>query len=160
MKKKFVFIMAVLLFSNSWLMAQKDSVVSLPIITVTATTQVSNELNDAFFKAFPDAINVNWYKFDKDYLVKFIQNDMEHNSLFKKNGWMKYDVSFGYAENLPDQHRQMVEDAYPEFKIIRTFRVVEGGRDIWVVNLESINSFVTTRLENNELEEVQRFNKS
>jgi hypothetical protein len=141
-------------------MAQRDSVVSLPTITVTATTQVTNELNDAFFKSFPDAINVNWYKMDKDYMVKFIENDMEHNSLYKKNGVMKYDISFGYAENLTGEHRQMVEDAYSDFKIIRAFHVLEGGRDIWVVNLEGMNGFVIVRIENSELEEVQRFNKS
>ncbi|HSN08993.1 MAG TPA: hypothetical protein VLS85_08135 [Hanamia sp.] len=160
MKKKFVFMIVALLFSNAWLMAQKDSIVALPTITVTATTQVSEKLNDAFFKAFPDAINVNWYKLDKDYLAKFIENDMEHNSLFKKNGWMKYDVSFGYAENLPEEHRRMVENAYPDHKIIRAFRVLEEGRDIWVVNLEGTNNYVIARVENSELEEVQRFNKS
>lgn len=160
MKKQVVILLTVFLFAGGRLLAQKDSVVSLPPITVTATTQISNVLANAFEKTFPEAINVYWYKFDKDYLAKFIENDMSHNALFRKNGVMKYDVSFGYADNLPAETRQMVESAYPEYNITRAFRVKEGGRDIWVVNLESVNSYVTARVEDNELEEVQHFTKS
>lgn len=160
MKKKLVLILAVLLFSGSAVMAQNDSIVSLPPITVTANTEVGTSVNNAFMKTFPDAMNVSWYKFDKDYLARFIENDMDHNALFKKNGVLKYDISFGYAQNLPADVLQTVEAGYPDHKITRTFRVKEGGRDIWVVNLEGINNYVTARVENNELEEVQRFNKS
>lgn len=160
MKKQVVLILAVFLFCSSQLIAQNDSIVSLPAITITATTEVNSVVNNAFLKTFPEAINVNWYKFDKDYLAKFIENDMNHNALFKKNGVLKYDVSFGYESNLPDDVRQMVTSGYPDHRITRAFRVMEGGRDIWIVNLEGINNYVIARVENNEMEEVQRFNKS
>ena len=160
MKKQLVLILAVLLFSESRLIAQNDSIVSLPPITITATSEVGTSVNNAFMKTFPDAMNVSWYKFDKDYLSRFIENDMDHNALFKKNGVLKYDVSFGYSQNLPGDVLHTVEAAYPDHQITRTFRVKEGGRDIWVVNLEGIKNYVTARIENNELEEVQRFNKS
>ena len=160
MKKQMVLTLAVFLYSGIGLMAQNDSIVSLPPITITATSEVGTSVNNAFMKTFPDAMNVSWYKFDKDYLARFIENDMDHNALFKKNGVLKYDVSFGYAQNLPDDVLQTVEGAYPDHKITRTFRVKEGGRDIWVVNLEGIKNYVTARVENNELEEVQRFIKS
>lgn len=160
MKKQLVLILAVLFFSESWSMAQNDSIVSLPTITITANTEVGTSVNNAFMKTFPDAMNVSWYKFDKDYLARFIENDMDHSALFKKNGILKYDVSFGYAPNLPADVLQTVEAAYPDHQIIRTFRVKEEGRDIWIVNLEGIKNYVTARIENNELEEVQRFNKS
>ena len=160
MKKQFIFILAVLLFSTSRLVAQNDSIVSLPAITITANTEVSSVVNNAFTRTFPEAINLQWYKFDKDYLARFIENDMDHNALFKKNGMMKYDVSFGYENNLPDDIHKMVSEAYPDYKITRAFRVKEGDRDIWVVNLEGIKNYVIARIENNELEEVQKFNKS
>ena len=160
MKKQLVLILAVLFFSVSRSMAQNDSIVSLPPITVMANTEVGTSVNNAFMKTFPDAMNVSWYKFDKDYLARFIESDMDHNALFKKNGVLKYDVSFGYAQNLPGEILKTVEAAYPDHQITRTFRVKEGERDIWVVNLEGIKNYVTARVENNELEEVQRFNKS
>ena len=85
MKRQLMILMVSLLIGNSSLFAQEDSLVTLPEITVTGSTKVSNELNSAFSKAFPEAENVHWYKVDKDYLSTFIQNDMDHNALFKKN---------------------------------------------------------------------------
>lgn len=160
MKKQVVLVMAVFLFCSSQLIAQNDSIVSLPAITVKATTQVTSVVNSAFKRTFPGATNVNWYKFDKDYLAKFIKNDMNHNALFKKNGVLKYDVSFGYESHLPEDVRQMVTSRYAHYQITRTFRVQEGDRDIWVVNLEGTKNYVIARVENDEIEEVQRFNKS
>jgi hypothetical protein len=153
-------IVAFLLACWSPSFAQEDSVVTLPTITVTSTADVPSVVNNALDRTFPDAFNLSWYKYDKDYLARFIENDMDHNALFKKNGVLKYDVSFGYESNLPEDVLQMVQASYPDHKITRTFRVQEGGRDIWVVNLESINNYVIARVEQDQLEEVQRFNKS
>ncbi len=160
MKKQIVLILAVFLICNSRLIAQNDSVVSLPPITITAITEVGSAVNNAFSQTFPDAINVSWYKFDKDYLARFIENDMDHNAMFKKNGVLKYDVSFGYENNLPEGVHEIVTSTYPDHKITRAFRVKEGDRDIWVVNLEGVKNYVIARVEDNELEEVRRFNKS
>lgn len=152
-------LMVSLLIGNSSLFAQEDSLVTLPEITVTGSTKVSNELNSAFSKAFPEAENVHWYKVDKDYLSTFIQNDMDHNALFKKNGVLKYDISFGYAQHLPEDIRNLVESSYSDFKITRAIEVKEAGRDIWVVNLEGMNNYVIARVEDQQIEEVQRFAK-
>jgi len=161
MKRQIMIILSALLFCNSQLFAQdKDSVVSLPEITITNSSKVSNVLNTAFVKTFPDAENVRWYKLSKDYLAKFIKNDMDHNALFKKNGSLKYDISFGYQENLPEDIRNLVESSYSDFKITRAVEVKEAGRDIWVVNLEGMNNYVIARVEDQQLEEVERFKKT
>lgn len=161
MKTRIMIILSALLFCNSQLSAQnKDSVVSLPEISITGSTKVSNVLNNAFVKTFPDAENVRWYKLSKDYLAKFIKKDMDHNALFKKNGVLKYDISFGYEENLPADIRNLVQTSYSDFKITRAINVKEGGRNIWVINLDGINNYVIVRVEDQELEEVQRFKRS
>lgn len=160
MKTRIFIILAFLLACGKPSFAQEDSVITLPTITVTSTAEVPSVVNRAFDKTFPEAMNLSWYKYDKDYLARFIENDMDHNALFKKNGMLKYDVSFGYESNLPEDVLQTVQGAYPDHKITRTFRVQEGGRDIWVVNLESLNNYVIARVEENQLEEVQRYNKS
>lgn len=154
-------ILASLLLGNSQLFAQeKDSLITLPEITITGSTKVSNVLNKAFTRAFPNAERVSWYKLNKDFLTKFIQNDMDHNALFKKNGVMKYDISFGYEEHLPEEVRNMVQSSYSDFKITRAIDVKEAGRDIWVVNLEGMKNYVIVRVEDQQLEEVQRFKKA
>lgn len=161
MKKKIVAILAVLLFSNSLIFAQeKDSVVTLPEITITGSSKVSNELGKAFHKTFPDAKQLRWYKVDQDYLAKFIKNDMDHNALFKKNGYLKYDISYGHEKDLPEETRKMIQSAYADYNITGAINVKSAGREIWVVHLEGLKNYVTVRVEEQEMEEVQRFVKS
>lgn len=160
MKKLVMAIFTVLLFSSSWIYAQEDTVITLPEITVTGSTKVSNDLNKAFKKAFPGAEELRWYKQNKDYLAKFIKDDVSHNALFKKNGFLKYDISFGYENNLPGEVLKMVMDTYQDFNITRAVNVKSAGRDIWVVNLEGMRNYVIVRVEDQELEEVRRMDKS
>ena len=160
MKKLVMAIFTVLFFSSSWIYAQEDTVITLPEITVTGSTKISNDLNKAFKKAFPGAEDLRWYKQNKDYLAKFIKDDVDHNSLFKKNGFLKYDISFGYEKNLPGDVLKMVQDAYTDFNITRAVNVKSAGRDIWVVNLEGMRNYVIVRVEDQALEEVKRMDKS
>jgi hypothetical protein len=162
MKKQFLAFLAVLFIGNIQLYAQdKDSVVSLPEITVTSPVKVSNQLDNAFKSTFPNAENLSWYKHDKDYLAKFIADDMDHSALFKKNGYMKYDISYGHEYNLPEETLQLVKSHYNnEFAITTAINVKEGGRNIWVVHLEGDKDYVTIRIEDQDLEEVERYKKA
>ena len=54
----------------------------------------------------------------------------------------------------------MVRDAYQDFNITRAVNVKSAGRDIWVVNLEGMRNYVIVRVEDEELEEVRRMDKS
>lgn len=161
MKKKFLICAMVIAIPLSQLLSQvKDSIVQLPTVTVTSIAMVSKEVNKSFKKAFPDAENLRWYRQNKDYLAKFISEDMHHNSLFKKNGVLKYDVAYGYENNLPEEIRKQVQSGYEEFKITRVFNVKQAGRNIWVINLEGLKNNVMVRAEEGEMEEVNRFAKT
>ncbi|HUZ57742.1 MAG TPA: hypothetical protein VMU83_03065 [Hanamia sp.] len=71
----------VLLFGSTRLSAQnKDSLITLPTITVTSGTVVSMEVDKAFKKTFPDAQNLKWYMLDKNYLAKFIEKDLKQQN--------------------------------------------------------------------------------
>jgi hypothetical protein len=161
MKKPIILMsVAIQFFSIAVFSQQKDTVVTLPEITITKSVNVTMEVDKAFVKAFPDAQNVKWYTLQKDFLAKFMENDVKHNALFKKNGYMKYDIGFGKEENLPDRIKKMIVDAYQEFKITNATNVKSAGRDIWVVNLEGIKSYIIVRVEEEELEEVKRYTKA
>lgn len=160
MKNKTILWMFILILPVTKLLAQeKDTIIQLPTVTVTASSKVTKEVNSAFAKAFPDAQNLKWYTLDKDYLAKFISNDMNHNTLYKKNGYLKYDISFGKEKDLPENNRKKVQDSYQEFTITRVANVKESGRNIWVVNLESQKNYVLVRMEEDEMEEVQKIAK-
>ena len=85
---------------------QTDTIITLPEIRLTAPSAVNANVTSAFRRAFPDAENLRWYRYDKDYLAKFIMYDMDHNSLFRKSGVMKYDISYGFERHIPEKIKE------------------------------------------------------
>ncbi len=160
--KKHLFISSILIcfLTNELSAQQKDSVVVLPTVTVTSTSIVTKEVDKSFKKSFPNAENLKWYKLNKNYLAKFIQNDMKHNTLIAENGNIKYDISYGTESNLPEDLLVRIKGGYSEYNITRVANIKESNRNIWVINLESLKHIVLVRIEEDEMEEVERLNKS
>jgi len=138
----------------------KGKVVTLPEIRVKATTEVNQRLYDAFRKSFPEAENLAWYKYDKDYLAKFIIKDMSHNALFRQKGSMVYDISYGYEHNLPEDTKELINNNYDNYKVIRAINIKAGIRNIWVIKLEGMKKYLTVRIEDKEIDEVESYFKA
>ncbi len=138
----------------------KDSVITLPEIKVTSLAAVNADVASAFRRSFPGAQNLKWYQYDRDYIAKFILRDMDHNTLYRKNGVMVYDISYGYEKHLPENVRDIVNRAYDNYKIIRGIRINAQGREIWMVKMEGMKKYVTVRVEEGELDEVESFYKA
>ncbi len=161
MKKKIIVAAFLIGTGVSPLLAQqKDSVITLEPVTIATEAKVPAEVDKSFKKAFPDAQNLKWYEMNKYYLAKFIQKDMKHRTLYRKNGSIQYDISYGTEVNLPENIRKAILETYTEFDIIRVANVKEAGRNIWVINLENPKHLVLVRVEEDEVEEVERYNKS
>lgn len=151
----FLFITAVKLFSQ-----EKNEMTTLPTVTVTSETIVNKEIDKAFKKAFPNAQLLDWYEVNKMYLIKFIKDEMKHNALYSQKGFLKYDISFGNEKNLSKDLLGKIQNAYEEYDITAVSNVKEGGRNIWVINLENPKHLVLARIENDELEETFKYNKN
>ena len=161
MKKQVIAALLVVCIGTGKLIAQeKDSVTTLPTITVTTATVVNKEVDKAFKKSFPKATNLKWYDMNKFYLARFIENDMKHQTLFTQKGFLKYDISYGFEQHLPAEIRDRIKGAYEAYRIIHVANVKEAGRNIWVTNLESLNHLVLVRVEEDEMEEVEKYSKS
>ena len=139
---------------------ERDSVITLPEIKVTSLASVNADVSNAFRRSFPDAQNLKWYQYDRDYIAKFILKDMDHNTLFRKSGMMIYDISYGYEKHVPESVRSVVNRAYDNYKIIRGIHITAQGRDIWMVKLEGMKKYLTVRVEEGELDEVESFYKA
>ena len=161
MKKTSLLLYISIFFNFTDLNAQdKDSVITLPEIKVTSLAAVNADVASAFRRSFPGAQNLKWYQYDRDYIAKFILRDMDHNTLFRKNGVMVYDISYGYEKHLPENVRDIVNRAYDNYKIIRGIRINAQGREIWMVKMEGMKKYVTVRVEEGELDEVESFYKA
>jgi hypothetical protein len=161
MKKQLIAVtMAAFLGAGQVSAQEKETITSLPTVTVTSGTIVNKEIDKVFRKAFPGAQDLTWYEINKHYIVKFIENDMKHQALFAKNGKIKYDISYGNEKHLPGMMLTKIQDVYNEYNITRVANVKEAGRSIWVVNLDNLKHFVLVRMEEDEMEEVRKSDKT
>ena len=149
------------LLSVNFSFAQDENFKELPAISVSAsTTNVSAKVNKAFGQYFKGASHQRWYQHEKNFLVKFIQNDQENRALFTKNGQLVYHISYGIEKNLPSDVRGLIKSTYYDQNITRVLKVNQDKRNIWVVSLEDAKDYVMVRVEDMEMEETQRMQKS
>lgn len=132
---------------------------NLPPVTVTATTNVEKAVTSSFDRNFPDALDAQWFRMSKKYLVRFMMTDQQNSTLIKKDGQIVYHIAYGYEKDLPSDVRMIVRTHYPDFSITKAITVEEQDRKIWVVNLEDKMKLILVRIEEGELEEVGNYNK-
>lgn len=160
MKKKILAFLLMSFLPSCFIIAQdKDSVVTLSGITVTSKVTVTKAVDRAFQKGFPDARNLRWSKMDKNYLAQFIVKDMNHNTLYAKNGYLKYDISFGKEHNLPNDVLEQVQSLYKDCKITQAINLKGSDRNFWVVNLEGMKYYYTISIEEGEINTLEKFEK-
>ncbi len=134
---------------------------TLPPVTVTATKKAVPERVWKNFRGyFANAENPKWYMANKDYLVKFMTDEKLNHALFTKRGSLVYHISYGYEKSLPDDIRSQVRKAYLDYTITRAIKVMEADRVIWVINLEDNKRLILVRVEEGELEEVEKLDKT
>ncbi|HVU94181.1 MAG TPA: hypothetical protein VHE34_03115 [Puia sp.] len=133
---------------------------NLPPVTVTATTNVDKAVTSSFARNFPDALDAQWFRASKNFLVRFMMTDQQNSALIKKNGQIVYHIACGYEKDLPSDVRMIVRTHYPDFSITTAITVEEQGRKIWVVNLQDKKKLILVRIEDGELEEVGNYNKT
>jgi hypothetical protein len=161
MKKQLIAVTLTAFLGTCQVSAQEnETITSLPIVTVTSGIIVNKQIDKAFWKEFPAALDLSWYEINKLYIVRFFENDMKHQALFAKNGKLKHDISYGNEKHLPGVMLTKIQDAYNEYNITRVANVKEAGRSIWVINLDNLKHFVLVRMEEDEMEEVQKSDKT
>ncbi len=157
MKKIICFSVGVLFLSLMALNLKAQ--ILLPEVTVTAAN-VPSKVDEAFQTTFKDAEDPAWYKINKNYLVKFLTNDMKNQAAFKKNGNMIYQIAYGFEKDIPEAVLSLVKSKYSDYSVLVGFNVKQDNRDIWVVNLENTKYIVKARVEDGNLEEAERIRKS
>jgi hypothetical protein len=87
-------------------------------------------------------------------------DDRENRALLTKNGQIVYHISYGTETFLPSDVRHVIKSKYYDQNISRVLNVKQNERNIWVISLEDANEFIMARVEDMELEETQRYQKS
>lgn len=154
MKKAFFTVLSSCLFIL--MMSTASAQVVLPEVTITSSKNIPEKVDKAFKSTFENAQDPVWYQANKNYLVKFLDNDMKNNALFRKNGQLVYQISYAYEKDIPEDVDNMVKERYKDYNVVVAFNVKQDQRDVWIVNLENEKNLVTARVEDGVLNEATR----
>jgi len=146
----------VVFFSVQFAFAQSMRVDTLNEVVIRSNSVVSKTVANAFTKDFRDAVSPRWYALDKTYLVKFMSADQKNNALFDKKGSLVYHITYMRGHDLPAEIKGLINSKYADETVLTAIHVDQDMRSVWVVNLKSGNEWVLARVEDEQVEEVQR----
>lgn len=122
--------------------------------------RVYQNILDEFHNQFAGAENIRWSKLNKNFLANFSMTDQKYAALFNPEAMIIYKISYGKEKHLPVDIRRWIKRIYVEFIITSAIKVEEAGRTIWLINVEDETKFAWIRVENDDIEEVQKYTKS
>jgi hypothetical protein len=153
---------SLLILSTGHLFAQENgSDKMLEQVTVTATnTKVPQKVWENFLKYYPAAENPRWYDLNNRFFVRYWLQDEPSQSLFTKRGNLVYTISYCEEKDLPEAIRQEVKRKYFDYAIKGITKVSDQNDAAWMIHLEGARNYITVRMTDQEMEEVQKLNKS
>lgn len=131
-----------------------------PAIVNSNHIKVYQNILDEFHKQFAGAENIRWSKLNKKFLANFRRADQKYAALFNPRARLIYKISYGKEKHLPVDIRRWIRGIYLESTITSAIQVQEAGRTIWLINVEDETTFAWVRVENDDVEEVQKYRKS
>jgi hypothetical protein len=130
------------------------------IISNPENENVSEKVLKHFNRKFTNAGNIKWEQAGDNFLATFSTGETTTTSLFDKKGRMIYSVSYGSEKQLPADVKNMITNTYENYTITGVAKVLQDDRKIWVAKLTGKFDYVTARVEDGEIEEVENFQKS
>lgn len=131
-----------------------------PVLINNTYIKVYENVLTEFQKLFAGAENVSWYNIGKDFLAKFSIGDQNYRVLLSRKGMLLYKITYGTEKHLPVHIRKMAKRMYVEFLIDSATLVEQANRKIWVIGLEDETNHVIIRVENDEIEEINKYKKN
>jgi len=129
---------------------------TLPTVYIYSHSPVTKTVHEAFKKDFKDAVLTRWFVMHQNFLVKFISKDQRNHALYNKKGAIIYHIAYGDEKTLPGDVLAVVKEEYPACDVVTCIYVKQGQRNVWVVNVKEKGDLVKARVENDQLEEVER----
>ena len=125
-----------------------------------ATSRVSERALIAFSKSFPGATNAKWSRIGNKYAVDFTKDEKKNKSLYNVKGSLIYSLCYGSEKDLPKDIRKIVKREYVDYNITQAVEAHEDNRNVWIINLNDDDSYITVAVENGSLDELSHFKKA
>ena len=147
---------------NAYTPATTNSALIDPDTTAYAavSVEVNNKVQKSFAQYFKSAAGQTWSMRGKNFHTNFYVNGVLNRALFDKSGHLIYVVAYGTEKDMPADIRKIVRSEYYDYSIILAAEVQQDKRGIWVITMENSNEQIIVRVEDNDMEQVQKFKKS
>ncbi len=122
-------------------------------------SRISERVLTSFSNSFPEATNTKWYGVGKMYGVDFIKNEKQHKCLYNLKGHLIYSLSYGSEKDLPRDIRREVKREYIDYNITQAVEAHEDNRNVWIINLEDDDNFISVGVEDGSIEELSHYKK-
>jgi len=155
MKKKILFLLllaGVVSIGSSLAQRQPRSKMLPPVVITATKSNVNAEVFKSFEKTFGEGnvTKLSWYQKGRKFLAKFIQNDQQHNVLFRKNGYLIYNIAYGFERHLPAGVLAQIKSKYSD-NISLAIHLQQANRDMWLVTLENPKLYTFLKLEDGQM---------
>jgi len=148
-------------FSYNIIKKTSSSIDNSSPVNIPSSVPYNGKVFKQFDKIFLDASNVKWsFATNGNYHAYFTKDGNLNSILFAKNGEIIYLINYVSEKQLPFDVKQLIEYNYEEFKITVVDKVFQDNRTIWVVELAGINHFITVRVEDGEIQEIEKLKKA
>ncbi len=121
---------------------------------------VNNKVQKSFAQYFGGATRQIWSNAGINFHSSFYINGALNCALFDKNWHLIYSIKYGAEKDMPADVRKIVKSEYYDYGITMAMEVKINKRDIWVINLKNNTTYLTVRVEEGEMEQVEQFEKA
>jgi hypothetical protein len=118
---------------------------------------INPKVEKNFTGSFAGVTGERWSMAGKNFHCLFYINGILSDALFTKNGSLVYFVMHGNEKDMPSDVRKIVKREYFDYTIITAIEVKQNNEDIWIVKMKQNLDHVTVRVEDREMEVVEKF---
>lgn len=132
------------------------------VLVNQATSPVSinaKALKD-FTKTYKHSSNASWFELRGGYLAKFEKDGVSTKVYYDNKGRLVGNIQSYFENKLDPDIRHQIKSNYYDHSIFYIQEVTVGNQKAFLVKLEGKNDWKTVRLADNEMEEIESFQKS
>ncbi len=137
---------------------QKNNFVTSGDKPFNFSVSIRRRIQESFAGYFASATGQNWTMAGHNFHCSFSTNGIPASVLFDKNGHLIYAITYGEEKDMPSAVRKIVKRVYYDYVITLAMEVKQNKKDVWVVNMKNNSTYITVRIEDGEMEQVEQFN--
>jgi hypothetical protein len=161
--KKMFFVCAVLIISSPALVNNSYAQTAHTLIEIKPpVNEISSKALRNFTNKFKQASGETWFATDDGgFVVKFKQHSVETRADYDKNGNWLYTIRTYDENEMSAELRHLIKSSYYDYSILLVQEIeMPFDNFTYIVHLEGKTKLINLRINNGDMEEWQKFDKS